>query len=291
MAPAANVVQTLRSDANHLRDFSPVTETFSTPPQSPLPPSTSGKDSASSAPPLSSSLHMSSSAIEPPPALERRASKTIPSAIQTVRSGDSTTSAPPGVTLDISSPIQASPVTQRTPRPEQTHLTNNPTSSSSSSPALPSYLHAPRNHTSNHLNSPASPCFVHSLLDRGASLRNFIELNSAPSPSYTTASAGTANSTSPPVSDSGHGGSAVSDRSPLSKAEMDPDSGLGVSRTLDSHHADHRSRGSSFDSQYSISEEEDEGNSLTKQLAETAVGVRELSKQLGELFFYFSPYT
>lgn len=61
--------------------------------------------------------------------------------------------------------------------------------------------------------------------------------------------------------------------------------GLGVARNIDPHrhHGSNRSHGygSATDSDLSLSEEDDEGNSLTKQLAETAVGVRELSKQLG----------
>lgn len=199
----------------------------------------------------------------------------------------------PNVTLDITSPNASSSdstavQSQKTPRPEHSATGTNS-----------AHLHAPHTRTSNasHSPLPTSPCFVHSLLDRGASLRNFIELNSAPSPGagYAyfpgtgTSTSSTSTSSSSPVSDSGHGSSIKSD--PLSTSldnsataanMLDNPAGVGIARVLDEQHQNpHDRRGSAVDSDLSVSDEEDEGNSLTKQLAETAVGVRELSKQLG----------
>lgn len=197
----------------------------------------------------------------------------------------------PNVTLDITSPNASSSdstavQSQKTPRPE--HSTHPATGTNSSA-----HLHAPHTRTSgaSHSPLPTSPCFVHSLLDRGASLRNFIELNSAPSPGagYAyfpgTGISSTSTSSSSPVSDSGHGSSIKSD--PLSSLDnsatmLDNAAGVGIARVLDEQQQHpHDRRGSAVDSDLSVSDEEDEGNSLTKQLAETAVGVRELSKQLG----------
>lgn len=65
---------------------------------------------------------------------------------------------------------------------------------------------------------------------------------------------------------------------------LDNPAGVGIARVLDEQHHQHPHdrRGSAVSSDLSVSDdEEDAGNSLTKQLAETAVGVRELSKQLG----------
>lgn len=68
---------------------------------------------------------------------------------------------------------------------------------------------------------------------------------------------------------------------------------VGVAKILDPqrhgafHHEPTYLRGTATDSDLSLSEDEEEGNSLTRQLAETAVGVRELSKQLGKHFIFF----
>lgn len=66
--------------------------------------------------------------------------------------------------------------------------------------------------------------------------------------------------------------------------------GLNFQRTGGSQSTDSLGYRSSTDSDQSPSEGEDDGHSLTKQLAETAVGVRELAKQLGMCHLYFLDY-
>jgi NAD+ kinase len=126
-----------------------------------------------------------------------------------------------------------------------------------------------------------SPCFVHSLLDQGASLRNWIQRNAAQSPTYAS------QADSSPPSDSGLGSSVHSSREAEIKTGQTEES-----RPQHVHQPPHtRAHGrhnlsdgdfsGSSASEYDDEEDLDDGPSLTKQLAETAVGVRELSKQLG----------
>lgn len=93
-----------------------------------------------------------------------------------------------------------------------------------------------------------SPCFVHSNLDKGASLTDWLRNKQ-----------------------NGIGGGDV-----------------GVAKSLQSphphHHEYHHEPAYSPTSSVLESNDEDEGSggNLTKQLAETAVSVREMSKQLGQ---------
>lgn len=100
-----------------------------------------------------------------------------------------------------------------------------------------------------------SPCFIHSLLDKGASFQDWL---------YHTGSSG-------PIgvsrSLSGIMGDQIQPKSPPSLPMPQPASA-------------HVSPPSSLDDQEDDSDIEGTG-SLTRQLAETAVGVREMSKQLG----------
>lgn len=104
-----------------------------------------------------------------------------------------------------------------------------------------------------------SPCFVHSHLDKGASLTDWLRKKH--------------------------------------HQEVDGGLGLGVAKALQNgnHHPDTNSNGHVFgmvpspsttasttDSTSNDEDEDEFGASLTKQLAETAVGVREMSKQLGQ---------
>ncbi|KAG2066566.1 ATP-NAD kinase [Suillus decipiens] len=96
--------------------------------------------------------------------------------------------------------------------------------------------------------SAKSPCFVHSHLDKGASLQDWLDVH-------------------------------AKDNEVLG-------SDVGVAKALKQHHRPrHRVELPCPDgSSYALSEDDDNdtyGGNLTKQLAETAVGVREMSKQLG----------
>jgi len=256
MALAANV------SAEHLQATteSPTTETFSTPLSSPFP-------------------------------FGRMPAKTKPNLIQLENPDAQCAGMNPNITLDFTSPTlddAGSPVDQKTPRSEQLP------GSSLSPHAASAHPQALRHRRL--VQSPASPCFVHSLLDKGASLRNFLQLSHPhPSPEYNNS----IHSSESPDSDSGRGTSLRSE--PLSGGSSDKSGvmgvaggpSVGVAKILDPqrhgafHHEPTYLRGSATDSDLSLSEDEEEGNSLTRQLAETAVGVRELSKQLGKYLYFF----
>ena len=302
MTPVAvpNTVQALR--AEHIRPLagSPITETFSTPPSSPFPPNSQSDT-------LGKQTHVivtKTVSARDSDSLERRLPKTKPSLTHLEKSDLQSTGMTSNITLDFTSPSfdgAISPMNQKTPRPEY----HQPTSSASSSKPTTSHttdpaselLQAPRHRRLTHVQSPASPCFVHKLLDQGASLRNFLELNHAPSPGYNNLT----HFSGSPNSDSGRGSSLHSE--PLSDGPSDSQMirveggpAVGVARILDPDTLGERQYdptppyGSAIDSDLSPSDDEDEGNSLTRQLAETAVGVRELSKQLGRLLSVFPGY-
>jgi NAD+ kinase len=97
--------------------------------------------------------------------------------------------------------------------------------------------------------SAKSPCFVHSHLDKGASLQDWLEVHA--------------------------------------KDNEVPGSDVGVAKALQQYHRPphHVELPCPDGGSHALSENDDSdtyGGSLTKQLAETAVGVREMSKQLGE---------
>ncbi len=102
---------------------------------------------------------------------------------------------------------------------------------------------------------PKSPCFVHSLLDKGASLSDWLKTKQG-----MVQGVGVARS--------------LEGAQPLSPKSIQnhklPTNDLGFS---------YSSSGSSSPSDFD--DEDDNTGSLTRQLAETAVGVREMSKQLG----------
>ena len=105
-----------------------------------------------------------------------------------------------------------------------------------------------------------SPCFVHSYLDKGASLADWLK---------------------------GKKENVLSNVGPSGSLEKHPHS----IHPLSMHNSDSApssnsgsSMGSPLDSYY---DEEDNAQSLTRQLAETAVGVREMSKQLGKCHAYY----
>lgn len=96
--------------------------------------------------------------------------------------------------------------------------------------------------------SAKSPCFVHSHLDKGASLQDWLEVHA--------------------------------------KDNEVPGSDVGVAKALQQYHRPphHVELPCPDGGSHALSENDDSdtyGGSLTKQLAETAVGVREMSKQLG----------
>lgn len=120
-----------------------------------------------------------------------------------------------------------------------------------------------RMHPSKTLPSPMqpmqSPCFVHSNLDKGVSLADWLRTKQSQS-----------------IGDDDVGISMSRQREdgryqPIANAK---------SHVFGVHYPD---RTSSEDSEFTpVDYEGDYGDSLTRQLAETAVGVREMSKQLGE---------
>ncbi|KAG1785535.1 uncharacterized protein HD556DRAFT_1249668 [Suillus plorans] len=114
-------------------------------------------------------------------------------------------------------------------------------SSSSSNSSPSSSLAMPIEHRSL---SAKSPCFVHSHLDKGASLQDWLDVHT--------------------------------------KDNEVPGSDVGVAKALQQRHQPQHHLEFSYPDEVSEDDDSDTyGGSLTKQLAETAVGVREMSKQLG----------
>jgi NAD+ kinase len=100
-----------------------------------------------------------------------------------------------------------------------------------------------------------SPCFVHSHLDKGASLQHWLHAKESEAPGI---DVGVARSLQQPRSPRHYGDNTVA--TPVELPCSD-----GATPVL------------------SVNDEDDpHSGSLTKQLAETAVGVREMSKQLGK---------
>ncbi|KAG2097992.1 uncharacterized protein F5147DRAFT_816264 [Suillus discolor] len=92
--------------------------------------------------------------------------------------------------------------------------------------------------------SAKSPCFVHSHLDKGASLQDWLDIHT--------------------------------------KDNEVPGSGVGVAKALQQHHRPQHHLEFSYPDEVSEDDDSDTyGGNLAKQLAEAAVGVREMSKQLG----------
>lgn len=108
-----------------------------------------------------------------------------------------------------------------------------------------------------------SPCFVHSHLDKGASLADWLRTRQP--------NARLSQSQSTP-------------QPPGSQLEPDPQSRMDSGSISSSG-----SSVVSSPSGYGDDEEEEEFSSLTKQLAETAAGVREMSRQLGLCSLALSP--
>ncbi|KAJ7124915.1 ATP-NAD kinase-like domain-containing protein [Mycena epipterygia] len=192
---------------------SPMADTFSTPPTSPLPPD----------PKIA-------------PSLSRRISR--PTSLHLEKSANSEWN--PDIVLDDTSPVaKKSANGNRTLEPPDMLRDNTVTPTSSvPSAAAP---HLQRHHV--HQQPMHSPCFVHSHLDKGASLTDWLRTRQ--------------NGINETLSSAGS-------RSSLSSAGYSlSSSSSGTNSVIDSP------------------DEDDFSTSLTKQLAETAVGVREMSKQLG----------
>ncbi|KAJ6603103.1 hypothetical protein B0H10DRAFT_2079356 [Mycena sp. CBHHK59/15] len=193
---------------------SPMADTFSTPPTSPLPP------------PDPKIL----------PSLSRRISR--PTSLHLSNSTNSEWN--PDIVLDETSPVaKKSANGNRSLEPPDLLRDSTITPTSSVPSAAPPHLQ--RHHA--HQQPMQSPCFVHSHLDKGASLTDWLRTRQ--------------NGLSETLSSAGS-------RSSLSSAGYSlSSSSSGTNSAVDSP------------------DEEDFSSSLTKQLAETAVGVREMSKQLG----------
>ncbi|KAJ7755704.1 ATP-NAD kinase-like domain-containing protein [Mycena maculata] len=186
---------------------SPMADTFSTPPTSPLPPD----------PKIA-------------PSLSRRISR--PTSLHLANSEWN-----PDIVLDETSPVVKKSVTgNRSLEPPDMLRDNTLTPTSSVPSAAPPHLQR------HHIQQPMhSPCFVHSHLDKGVSLTDWLRTRQN-GLNDTLSSAGSS------LSSNGYSLSSSSS---------------GTNSAIDSP------------------DEDDFSTSLTKQLAETAVGVREMSKQLG----------
>ncbi|KAL5523927.1 hypothetical protein ACEPAG_8100 [Sanghuangporus baumii] len=116
-----------------------------------------------------------------------------------------------------------------------------------------------------------SPCFVHSFLDKGASLADWLKGKHHSMPGIS----------SPVSPQTAKPSLSVGDASRLNDMQTKPSHGpfAQASQRIVPLLQPKLSPGSSVDSD--LDDEEEEGSSLTRQLAETAVGVREMSKQLG----------
>ncbi|KAF8332048.1 uncharacterized protein EI90DRAFT_3123125 [Cantharellus anzutake] len=165
-----------------------------------------------------------------------------------------------------------SPMTELTPRPPS--LTSAENSSQRPPTLSPRQSHTGDIRTSTRhpaTHTPRSPCFVHSLLDQGASLADW--LYSAQGSNRSSSSETKARSSS------------SSDKAQTFVDEMiigEPEVALAKGLGLHNAHGSTAHPAAPPSDDWEIdSSSDDEGNSFTKRLAETAVGVRELSKQLG----------
>lgn len=344
MAPILGSMARIQLEGHSIEDLaSPTIESYSTPLSSPLPPSSFTKTPAGTQKHIPTSLDnlaLRARTIDPN-SVQLSPSLRVPleyahspsQSKMSYNSGNLSLGTLPG-----SSGLAAGPADQyvygdvppsaRTPRAP----TSTPAANSDSQDSSQTITHDPRSrHVSSVSNgydngrqqeppAPESPCFVHSLLDRGASLRNWLELNGTVSPGYTSSQStafsntphGTSSSSntshsslaSNPLKD---GPGSVHDPSLSSRdgssgpadasSSVTKDAGQVTTAHFPPQHHSHRapmprrhevefSSGSGSgtsggeDEAYE-DDERDDGPSLTKQLAETAVGVRELSKQLG----------
>lgn len=150
----------------------------------------------------------------------------------------------PDVVVEAASPLQSKKPQNGIPISRDQTATPTSSTSSAALPGIPSISPAPMASINGHHQRPLdSPCFVHSQLDKGASLTDWL-------------------------------------RNRQSNAVLNDNSiEVGVSRSLqDSSPTSDLSSGSLMSS---LDDDDGFGGNLTKQLAETAVGVREMSKQLG----------
>ncbi|KAJ4494020.1 hypothetical protein C8J55DRAFT_417520 [Lentinula edodes] len=180
------------------------------------------------------------------PSLSRKGSR--PSSLQLAHQGWN-----PDIVVEESSPVltrkpeNGQSITSSMSR-DQTATPTSTTSTRASStlPSIPSSSSSTTHLANGHTHRPLdSPCFVHSQLDKGASLSDWL-------------------------------------RNKQNGILNNGSSDVGVSKSLQDSSPTSTSGMSSASSLMSSIDDEDEfGGNLTKQLAETAVGVREMSKQLG----------
>ncbi|KAJ4468270.1 hypothetical protein J3R30DRAFT_1692981 [Lentinula aciculospora] len=182
------------------------------------------------------------------PSLSRKVSR--PSSLQLAQQGWN-----PDIVVEESSPVLIRKAENGQPIPSSIYMsrdqTATPTSSVSSRvpstlPTAPSFSSSTMHSANGHTHRPLdSPCFVHSQLDKNASLSDWLR-------------------------DKQNG--------IFNNGQTD----VGVSKSLQNSSPTSTSDISSTGSLISSIDDEDEfGGNLTRQLAETAVGVREMSKQLG----------
>ena len=119
-----------------------------------------------------------------------------------------------------------------------------------------------------------SPCFVHSYLDKGASLADWLKSKQRHAMSMPSSLSHRSSNASASTSYSGHPHGGVGKHQHHHVQASHPTVPLPPSEYSPS---------SSPDSEM----DDEDGSSLTRQLADTAVGVREISKQLGESTSYF----
>lgn len=196
--------------------------------------------------------------------------------LSSLRSPDSDTFSTPPTTPGLVGPTSIQPsLSRRNSRPTSLHidskpsdwtpdielqispeLTKKPNGAAAPSPVTRDQtVIPPPSRTSHHL-SPSlkalnSPCFVHSQLDKGAQLTDWLKNK----PSVDNHDVGVAKSLQRLASPGGRSDTTFSPQT------------------------------SGFGSEVDSNEEEEFVGSLTKRLAETAVGVREMSKQLGTSYF------
>jgi NAD+ kinase len=175
------------------------------------------------------------------PSLSRRSSR--PTSIQTGQ-----TTFAPNIILEKSSP-QVSKVNGE-------ELTS-PIDQATITPRLPTDIPLPPSEQPKHNGKPRhvmdSPCFVHSQLDKGASLSEWLQSKQA----------------------------AFSDKGDVGVARSLQRSNGAAPELISQNSSPSSSEGIADVSDFGDDDSEDYRASLTKQLAETAIGVREMSKQLG----------
>ena len=220
-------------------------------------------------------IHVPPMSTSPPSVLSPTRAQTHRSLAIPPLSSPSSTITP--TTLDHAAPHRPTPSSYPTQIPSRTH---------SSTP--PPRVHGSTSEhrasaTTSYSQSLSSPCFIHSHLDHSLADHKAGTSSNSTGKKPRTKSSETAKETG---MRKGSGGSKVLPPTGEGSRLEGSESGAAGSSTTGESVLDSNDEAIYSDADYNEEDDEERGN-LTRQLAETAVSVREMSKQLGELSLNF----